>query len=82
MSNEIINRCCAKISLQEIFEGDVEASIVSLQESINSGEQWKALYLKVTKQMFSPLLYLPRYLIINVYEGCGGYGEEPAPLGI
>ncbi len=47
MSNEIINRCCAKISLQEIFEGDVEGSIVALQESINSGDQWKALYLKV-----------------------------------
>lgn len=31
ISNEIINRCCAKIDLKEIFDGDVEASIVSLQ---------------------------------------------------
>lgn len=47
VSNEIINRCCARISLQEIFEGDVEGSIASLQESINSGDQWKEQYLKV-----------------------------------
>jgi dynein heavy chain len=27
VSNEIINRCCAKISLDEIFKGDVVASM-------------------------------------------------------
>lgn len=31
ISNEIINRCCCKIQLTEIFDGDVEASTVNLQ---------------------------------------------------
>jgi dynein heavy chain len=46
VSNEIIRRCCAKISLEEIFHGDVQASIVSLQDSINCGESWKMIYRK------------------------------------
>lgn len=47
VSNEIINRCCARISLKEIFEGDIETSIRDLTESTASGEQWKSLYLQV-----------------------------------
>jgi dynein heavy chain len=47
VSNEIINRCRAKISLNEIFNGDVEDSMVSLQESIHAGEFWKEIYHKV-----------------------------------
>jgi dynein heavy chain len=44
VSNEIINRCCAKISLREIFDGDVHASMVSLDESIQCGVLWKKIY--------------------------------------
>ncbi|KAI8821286.1 dynein heavy chain and region D6 of dynein motor-domain-containing protein [Fimicolochytrium jonesii] len=46
VSNEIIHRCCAKISLDEIFHGDVRASMLSLQESISCGESWKLIYKK------------------------------------
>ncbi|KAJ3024564.1 UNVERIFIED_CONTAM: Dynein heavy chain 2, axonemal [Siphonaria sp. JEL0065] len=44
VSSEIISRCCAKISLEEIFHGDVHASMTSLQDSINCGESWKTTY--------------------------------------
>ncbi|KAI9101992.1 dynein heavy chain and region D6 of dynein motor-domain-containing protein [Phlyctochytrium arcticum] len=44
VSNEIIRRCCAKISLEDIFHGDVQVSMVHLQDSINCGESWKAIY--------------------------------------
>ncbi|KAJ3355389.1 hypothetical protein HDU91_005673, partial [Kappamyces sp. JEL0680] len=46
ISNEIIRRCCAKISLDEIFHGDVPNAIVSIQDSINCGESWKGIYKK------------------------------------
>ena len=44
ISNEIINRCCAKISLSHIFDGDVEGSIVTLEESIECGVLWKQMH--------------------------------------
>ena len=31
ISNEIIHRCCAKISLDEVFNGDVEGSMVDMK---------------------------------------------------
>ncbi|KAJ3403337.1 hypothetical protein HDV05_007876, partial [Chytridiales sp. JEL 0842] len=46
VSSEIIRRCCAKVSLDEIFHGDVQASIASLQDSISCGESWKTIYKK------------------------------------
>ena len=46
VSNEIINRCSAKISLEAIFKGDVYAAVSSLNESITCGETWKAVYKK------------------------------------
>ncbi|KAJ3123528.1 Dynein heavy chain 2, axonemal [Physocladia obscura] len=46
VSSEIISRCCAKISLEEIFHGDVQSSMSSLQDSINCGESWKMTYKK------------------------------------
>eukprot|EP00935_MAST-01C_sp_MAST-1C-sp1_P000961 g961.t1 len=49
VSNEIINRCRAKISLQEIFDGDVEGSMVTLQQSIDCGDVWKKLYQKTVE---------------------------------
>ena len=49
VSNEIIQRCCAKIALNEIFEGDVEKCMILLQESIKAGEEWKQAYLATAK---------------------------------
>jgi dynein heavy chain len=46
VSNEIIKRCCAKISLEDIFHGDVHSSIQSIQDSIHCGESWKQIYKK------------------------------------
>ncbi len=44
ISNEIMKRCCAKISLQDIFHGNVHVSIATLQDSIKCGEEWKSAY--------------------------------------
>jgi len=30
ISNEIIHRCCARISLEDVFDGDVEGSMVDI----------------------------------------------------
>ena len=46
ISNEIIHRCCAKISLSDVFDGDVEGAMVSLDESIQCGVLWKRIYRK------------------------------------
>lgn len=46
ISNEIIRRCCAKISLDDIFHGDVQNSVLCIQDSINCGEMWKKIYKK------------------------------------
>ncbi|KAH6590256.1 hypothetical protein BASA50_009516 [Batrachochytrium salamandrivorans] len=37
VSNEIIRRCCVRISLEEIFCGNVQESMCHLQDSINCG---------------------------------------------
>ncbi|KAI9224867.1 dynein heavy chain and region D6 of dynein motor-domain-containing protein [Blastocladiella britannica] len=47
ISNEIIRRCSAKISLDAIFHGDTAASVISLQDSVACGEQWKLIYSKM-----------------------------------
>lgn len=44
VSTEIIRRCCSKISLEDIFHGDVQSSMSSLADSISSGESWKSIY--------------------------------------
>jgi hypothetical protein len=51
VSNEIINRCRTTISLQDIFAGDVEVSIIVLEESIAAGEAWKQLYQKSSESV-------------------------------
>jgi dynein heavy chain len=51
VSSEIIRRCCAKISLDEIFHGDVQVSMASLQDSINCGESWKNIYKKTCQHI-------------------------------
>lgn len=40
ISNEIINRCRKKVDLSAILAGNVEKSMVALQESIAAGETW------------------------------------------
>jgi dynein heavy chain len=44
ISNEIIKRCSAKISLDDIFHGDVSLASTIVQDSINCGEGWKSVY--------------------------------------
>ena len=44
MSNEIIARSCAAISLDDVFNGDVHASVRILNESVECGVQWKGAY--------------------------------------
>ncbi|KAJ3091962.1 Dynein heavy chain 2, axonemal [Quaeritorhiza haematococci] len=51
VSNDIIRRCCSKISLDDIFHGNVHASIGSLQDSINCGEAWKNIYKKTCQHI-------------------------------
>lgn len=41
LSNEIINRCCAVINLEDIFSGEVDTVMATLRQSIKAGEQWK-----------------------------------------
>jgi len=44
VSNQIIVQCSKQISLQEIFDGDVEASMEQLRQSIHCGKAWHAAY--------------------------------------
>lgn len=44
VSNEIMRRCSSTISLDEIFHGNVQESIINLQSSISCGENWKIIY--------------------------------------
>jgi len=49
ISNQIISRSCAKIVLDDVFNGDVSESMVSLSESISCGVAWKAIYRRTAK---------------------------------
>jgi dynein heavy chain, axonemal len=51
VSNEIMRRCCAKISLDDIFHGDVQSSMVCLQDSITCGETWKMVYKRTLRHI-------------------------------
>ena len=44
VSNELIHRCRAKVSLEEVFNGNAEAAVVALTDSISCIEQWKKCY--------------------------------------
>ncbi|RLN66518.1 hypothetical protein BBP00_00002156 [Phytophthora kernoviae] len=48
VSNEIIIVCCKKISLPDVFDGNVEASIRHLEQSIHCGVSWKQIYRRST----------------------------------
>jgi dynein heavy chain len=58
VSNEIINRCCSKISLREVFDGDVESCVGALRESIRAGEAWKRIYKSTADAVYSRSLSL------------------------
>lgn len=51
VSNEIIQRCISQISLPRIFAGDVEASIKTLNNCIECGDQWRAHYRTTCNQI-------------------------------
>jgi dynein heavy chain len=44
VSNELIRRCCAVISLQDVFEGNVGVAIAQLEDSVSCGVAWKKIY--------------------------------------
>ena len=49
ISNQIIRRCCDKISLDEIFNGDIEESMACLDQTITCGVAWKSIYRRTAK---------------------------------
>ncbi len=49
VSSDIIRRCCSKISLDEIFEGQVARSREALRESIHCCQAWKDAYDHVSR---------------------------------
>ncbi|GMH41208.1 hypothetical protein BSKO_09118 [Bryopsis sp. KO-2023] len=49
ISNEIINRSCAVINLEDIFSGNVDSVIIVLGQSIKAGEKWKQVYDRVAE---------------------------------
>lgn len=49
VSNQIIIQCSKKIDLDEIFHGDVVASMVTLRESKACGDAWHECYERVVK---------------------------------
>ena len=49
ISNQIIKRCCANISLDEVFNGDVTESMVTLDQTIKCGVAWKHIYRRTAK---------------------------------
>ncbi|XXQ31513.1 AAA+ ATPase domain-containing protein [Plasmodiophora brassicae] len=44
VSSQIIKQCTKAIDLNEIFNGDVHASMVHLRESISCGVEWRRIY--------------------------------------
>ena len=51
VSNEIIGRCCAAINLADVFSPAVDAVTLTLQQSIDAGAAWKALYLRTAERV-------------------------------
>ena len=51
MSNEIIERCCNTVQLQDVFDGKVDIVMPLLKQSIASGESWKEIYHKTARSI-------------------------------
>lgn len=49
ISSDIIKRCCAQVSLDDVFDGYVERSRAALEESIHCCIYWKKTYGHVSK---------------------------------
>jgi len=49
ISNQIIVQCGKKIDLDQIFDGDVQLSMVHLRESIACGDAWHDIYAQATR---------------------------------
>ncbi len=47
ISNEIIRRCCKKISVDDALDGDVMSVVDAVNDSIDCCLQWRAVYAKV-----------------------------------
>jgi len=50
LSNEVINRCCAALKLNDIFDGDVQRAMETLQQSMSAGGQQQRARLLCTQQ--------------------------------
>ena len=68
VSSEIIRHCSSQISLDDVFYGDVERSIATLNDCINCGNKWKELYNRTTITVNKGK--------IATSEGDGHEGEE------
>jgi len=44
ISNEIIKRCKNQVKVADMLDGDVEQCMQDLQDSIDCGNQWQAIY--------------------------------------
>ena len=66
VSNEIILRCSENIKLDEIFAGEIEEPMAVLQQSIKSGDDWKAIYRQTCSRM--ELLEVPPAMMWNFDE--------------
>lgn len=44
ISNEIIQRCKAKINVSDMLDGDVEKCIQDLTDAIECGRRWREIY--------------------------------------
>ncbi|GMI21327.1 hypothetical protein TeGR_g3290 [Tetraparma gracilis] len=72
ISNQIIRRCCAHISLSEVFDGDVEESMVTLDQTIKCGVAWKQIYRRTAKAVNKSAAEKNK-------KGRAAAGEKPAP---
>ena len=64
ISNEIITRFRQHISIHDILDGDVDFSIVRLNESIQCGIQWKDFYHKTKASIFTQKDRYGRWVMI------------------
>lgn len=44
ISNEVIQRCKAKINVSDMLDGDVEKCIRDLNDAIDCGRKWREIY--------------------------------------
>lgn len=67
VSNEVIRRCSTKISLDNIFDGNVKESVKGLKESIASCVSWKETYQQVGRV---DLVDMDPFINLGFFTGC------------